>query len=340
MSTAKGINILQIGSDYTYSSQIIGSQCFQTSDHSLIGVVAKINSAKIYRYNSVEGLSELMTLKSNSEQMIQFLDITFNPRIEELEDDQLSIGIACSDGYIRLWSKKIQDQNRKQIYLKHLVDKSRVNKLGITSSGTKMISVTNSGKVVMTDLIKLSNTLIMDSHQDSLSSMVIHNNEYLVAVGEQSGYIVLWDCRSGRYICDFNNFNTGTNYNILNDKNIRNRHSDRVNSLNFSSDGGLLCSSSDDSNTFIWDLRKQTLIKKLFTGTDRCIYSKFAKSSYEVQTVSSNSEINLCNWYTGEITNTCQIKKSNATTFGFFDQSNRCLLGYKDRVVDFFSLNN
>ena len=327
MSSNKCFNeIIKIGSDFSFESNIISSDLIENDNDVIVGVTTKNKAIKFYKFSD-DIVIESGSICQNNIKNYQVLDLCLSKKHLCIDSNIIYGVFSCSDGNIRILNKiPIENEvvtNLEQIH----IDDSRINRVKILEYRPATVSVTNTGKIIIHDLEKKLPLEVLDKHSDSLTAVTTHPKSPLIAVGEFSGYLMVWDLRIGRYICDFN----------TNSLEKEAMHQDQVNSLEFNSAGNLLASSSDDGLSAIWDLRKQKIMRCFSYGTDYLCKALFANDDKSLITVSSTSLLTSWSIYENKLCEVKQMEGIKMNTCGFSKDLSKFYFAYQSKTIDFYS---
>jgi WD40 repeat protein len=279
-------------------------------------------------------------------------DVDIHRDFWDLSDDSGRILTACSDGNLRLWLCDFSSKNHKDksgvpssnTALTYKVHSSKINRARFLWPIEAAISVSETGEIALTDLLEEKQIAMYKQHMSSLTALGLHPSSALVAVGESTGYVAIWDLRVGKYICDFN-----TDFKHLeskyydkdmtfDEKKITSRHRSKVTNINFNTSGTLLASSSEDCSVSIWDLRKQQLVKTLAGHKERVVNAQFhPKSDRFVISASADGELRIWDWFSQIVVKQLNAGKNKLATFSVDSEWKMVALGHADKSLNIMS---
>lgn len=122
--------------------------------------------------------------------------------------------------------------------------------------------------------------MLVTGHADSVSALAFHPQRAVIASGDWSGLILLWDMMSGRSLGRFGG------------------HTSPVYELSFSPDGALLASIGLNNGVALWDVASGTKLRTLAPGAS--VYSlAFGPNGRRVATADQSSTVALWDVSTG-----------------------------------------
>lgn len=341
--------------DYSFGQAITNSLLRQFSGRSsLLAVTTASTNTLVYGLsNSSPYLQPNMTLRlcSQGSSWLTY-DVDIHRDFWDLSDDSGRILTACSDGNLRLWlcdfnSSTQHDKSgisSSTAALTYKVHSSKINRARFLWPLEAAVSISETGEIALTDLLEEKQIASYKQHVSPLTALALHPNSALIAVGESTGYMVIWDLRVGKYICDFNtDFKQfEAKYNDRNmefdEKKVTNRHRSKVTNINFDSSGTLLASSSEDSSVKVWDLRKQQLVKTLAGHQERVVNAYFhPKCDRFVISASSDGEVKIWDWFSQIVVKELNVGKSKLATFSVDSEWKMLALGHADKSLNIMS---
>lgn len=274
------------------------------------------------------------------------LDVDIHPQFFNISENNGKVITACTDGLLRFWTCDF-DQFNDQLCHIYDIGSKKTNRIRILAELNTFVSIDSEGTLKLTDIETNQNLMTMSKNHIELTSLAIHPSHNLIYTGDSLGYGIIWDIRVGKYICDFNNFvdysesiSTSENLPLFNydfkTSKITNTHKNRITRSGFDTRGILLTTGSDDHFSYIWDLRKQKLIKKIPAHNNRLVHSEFTKDSNILITASSDGIIRFWDWYSLTILNEINTHNSKTTCLAYDQISSAIFTGDLQRKLSIF----
>ena len=275
------------------------------------------------------------------------IDIDLHKDFATISKNNGKVLTACSDGGIRLWTADIdkKDNQNKFLYKFH---GSKVNRARFVDNQGFFVSVCDGGLLNVIDIEKAKCLINMSKNEIPLTSIALHNNPAIVFTGDAVGYGVVWDLRVGKYICDFNNKSYKDESTGLTDKEafpvsyrkdkVIHRHTAKITRSSFNTVGNLLVTGSENHMAFVWDMRKQSIIKRLPAHTKRLVYTAFVPNDDKTLiTASSEGDIKMWDWYNSIQHNEIKGSYQKLSSLAFNPTNNTFICGYLNKKVELYN---
>lgn len=352
-SSIKSIDFNLTSVEFSFANFLVSAKLYESNKNQ--PAILAISSASTFTHLfSISDKNPYVSIE-NSLKMGQLrgywtnCDVDIHWAYHELSENAGKLLNACSDGKLRLWRGKISAENMQKNniaddgisnHVEYKCHNGKISKAKFVRNTNACISIGMDKKIVVTDLISEQNIANLSAHQCSLTSLELHHSSPIFAVGEDSGYIVIWDLRMGKPISDFNSqFSLNNN---LPKMNINNKHDGKITSLSFDSSGCLLASGSEDAIIKVWDLRKQLLVKTVAGHREKISETVFAEGDNSMLiSASVDGDVKVWDWFNQIAINQIELGKNKLSFFkttktldkafaGFFDKT---LYMYEGRVI-------
>lgn len=280
-------------------------------------------------------------------------DIDLHLDFDSFGTDSARIVTACSDGALRFWKASNfhllpehsdmqiesfdNQQNENPAVLQ--THTGKVAKASYIPHSTGCVSIGTDTKVVISDVQTLKHVTHYTAHSQPLSALSMHPLSPVIAVGEESGMIAVWDLRCRKYICDFNRDLQKEVYgpNAISRTTIKDKHESKVTSLAWDNTGTLLVSGSEDTFAKVWDLRKQALIKTIAGHTDRiCKVAFWNGRSENILSASIDGDFRIWDWYNQAVARSFPTGRQRLTSVEINVQNSTIYSTYFDKVLNIY----
>ncbi|KAK4450281.1 hypothetical protein QBC34DRAFT_297268 [Podospora aff. communis PSN243] len=234
----------------------------------------------------------------------------------EFSHDDKTLLTTSSDGSAKIWDVSTGACLRKL----EGFDNSSTVRSGVFSHNEHLAAFVSSGKTIqLWDL----RTIELQGHVGQISAVACSHQGTLVASASGNGSCLIHDA-------------TGKQQRQLKG------HTDRINSIAFSLDDGLLVTASFDNTVKVWDLATGACWQTL-KGDEGTMYAAaFSPNGRWVASVSNDKTANLKIWdaATGACQHTCVGHESGINSVAFSCDSLRVASGSDDKTIKIWDVSN
>ncbi|MBI1296106.1 hypothetical protein GC175_14225 [bacterium] len=227
------------------------------------------------------------------------------------------------DGIVRLWDVNngtLRHELHRQAGQSPTVTRSAIWDIAVDATGTLAGSGSEDGSVslwylrqdIVAEQSALHSVLAMDGW---VRAVAFSPDGKILAAGDDSGIVRLWDPASGERLCDLQD------------------HSSGIWSITFSADGALLAGSSLDGTIRIWDLQRQTLLHTLSEHGAWVRSVAFHPSADLLASGGSDHMVRLWDVKNGELRRTLPGHESRVWAVAFHPKGHRLASSGPDQTV-------